>query len=135
MYILVSSRACISSLGLGFPCLCGAFGERRRGSAESGSAICDGFPDSAGGCCTRKRCELVGGGLDFCPFLVFSGDYAGVFFGEDAGRYLYQLVEMPGWILDPTIFGGFAPFGVLCDRTAQNNSVLSTKPVHVAIKQ
>jgi hypothetical protein len=31
--------------------------------------------------------------------------------------------------------GQYKESGTFCDRTAQNNSVLSPKPVHMAIKQ
>jgi hypothetical protein len=44
-------------------------------------------------------------------------------------------------IMEEIIAGGANTFAsytdeeIICDRTAQNNSVLSPKPVHMAIKQ
>jgi hypothetical protein len=44
--------------------------------------------------------------------LCLSGGCVGgdsVTFGDEAVRFVCQLVEMPGWILAPTLFGGSAP--------------------------
>lgn len=63
----------------------------------------------------RSRGDLTSG-LGFrllvlLSLLCFSGGCVGdsVTSGDGAVRFAYQLVEMPGWILAPTLFGGSAP--------------------------
>jgi hypothetical protein len=60
------------------------------------SDIFSGFPDITSG-----------GNIRFCPFLI------SVVAGGRSGRYVYQLVEKPGWDLVPTFYGGFVPLRVV----------------------
>ena len=132
LYRLVPSRLVLDRLGLGYPVsevwhgvffLDGVSGKRRCGCAEGGFDIHGGFFDFAGDDDFSEEYELGRSGvfslelfgLVFCSSLIFSGDTgeAGLY-GEDFGRYVYQL-EMPGWASVPTFFGGFAsPRGSSC---------------------
>jgi hypothetical protein len=127
MYILLLIR--LNKLGLvvpvpmlwhGFLFLGGGSCGRRRGQAEEGSDIYDGFPDCAGTGCISEGYDLVRSGvlptLDrgrfvFCPSLIFSGAAVGEdsCSGEEGRRYVYQLATKPGWFVSTTYVGGSAP--------------------------
>ncbi|CAO2162138.1 unnamed protein product [Urochloa humidicola] len=54
----------------------------------------------------RRRCDE-----DLC-FFIISGDFTASA-GDGCTRFVYQLVEKPGWVLFPTFFGGSStPQGV-----------------------
>ena len=71
----------------------------------------------------RRRCEEDGPRSSL--FIIPGGFTASA---SDGGtRFVYQLVEMPGWVLFPTFFGGFATL-----RGDSSSGVLGCMAFHAA---
>ena len=71
----------------------------------------------------RRRCEEDGPRSSL--FIIPGGFTASA--GDGGTRFVYQLVEMPGWVLFPTFFGGSATL-----RGDSSSGVLGCMAFHAA---